>query len=152
MKERNKLTISELDTLLAMYQSLTTIFTFFAGFVFVTIPLVIFSVEISSLYGRLIIYFLLTSLLIFNIIIDLYHSATLRVYQQTSPNTFRIFRKYPEPRIADKLLEIAMFFALSSISFMLLLKGQEWTIEAIIWFLISIGRPVLGHLLIHRFV
>lgn len=132
MKKRDKLTLSELDTLPAMYQSLVTIFTFFAGFVFVTIPLVIFSTEILSIYGRLVLYWLLISLFIFTIIIDLYHSAALRAYQQTSPKTFRMFRKYREPRIADQLFEIAMFFALSYISFMLLLKGQEWTIEAII--------------------
>ena len=152
MKKRDKLTPSELDTLLTMYQSMVTIFTFFAGFVFVTIPLIIFSAEISPIYGRLTLYFLLTSLFIFTTIIDLYHSAVLRAYQQTSPNTFRIFRKYREPRIADQLFEIAMFFALSSISFMLLLKGQEWTIEAIIWFLVSIGRPISGHFLIFRFL
>lgn len=150
MTRRNKLTPSELDKLLAMYQSITTIITFFAGFVFVTIPLIIFSTEISFLYGRLILYLLLTSLLVFTTTIDLYHSAVLRVFQQTSPNAVRIFRKYREPRIVDQFMGIAMFFASSSISFMLLPKGQEWAIEALIWFLISIGRPVLGHFLAHR--
>lgn len=152
MTQRNKLTPSELDKLLATYQTITTIITFFAEFVFVTIPLIIFSTEISSLYGRLIIYLLLTSLLLFTIAIDLHHSAVLRAYQQTMPDTFRIFRRYREPRLADQLMTIAMFCASASISFMLLLKGEEWTIEALIWFLLSIGRPALGHFLVHRFL
>ena len=150
MEKRDKLTPSELDKLVALYQSLVTIITFFAGFVFVTIPLVIFSTEsLSSLYGRLILYWLLTSLFLFTTIIDLYHSAVLRAFQQTSPNVVQILRKY-KPRITDQLIAIAMFFASGSISFMLLLKGQEWTIEALIWFLVSIVRTVLGHLLVHR--
>lgn len=152
MKKQEKLTPRELDTLLAMYQSILTIITFFTGFVFVTIPLIIFSTKISSLYGRLIIYLLLASLLILTTTIDLYYSAILRAYRQTSPNTFRIFRKHREPTIADQFMEIGMFFASASISFMLLLKGEEWTIEALLWFLISMTRPVLGHFLVHRFL
>ena len=150
MKKGNTWTLNMLEAHLLVYQTLVTIITFFAGFVFATIPVVLFAVEIQSVYGRLIIYFLLTSLLIFTIMIDLYHSATLIIAHQTSP-ALKIPRKaVPRIRIADLLMGIAMFFALSSISFMLLLKGQEWTIEAIIWFLISIARPILGHLLIHR--
>lgn len=152
MSERNKLTLSELSTLLEMYQSLTAIFTFFAGFVFVTIPLVVFSAEISSLYGRFVVYSLLACLLIFTLMIDLYHSAVFGVYQQTSPITFRIFRKHPEPRLAEQLFGIAIFLVSFSISFMLLLKGQEWIIEAIIWFIISTGRMIFGHLITHRFL
>ena len=152
MKGRNKWTLSELDTFLSMYQSLVTIITFFAGFVFATIPLIIFSIEISSLYGRLIIYFLLTSLFIFTVMIDLYHSVVLIATRQTSPTLKIPRRAVPRIRIADIFMGIALFFALSSISFMLLLKGQEWMIEAIIWFLVSIGRPISGHLLTHRFV
>jgi len=45
MTERDELTPSELSNKLALYQIVTTLITFFAGFVFVTIPLVIFSVE-----------------------------------------------------------------------------------------------------------
>ncbi|MDH5462327.1 MAG: hypothetical protein OEX09_08925 [Candidatus Bathyarchaeota archaeon] len=101
-------------------------------------------------YGKLIIYFLLTSLLIFTIMIDLYHSATMIIAHQTRPTLKKPRRAMSRIRLADLLMGIAMFFALSSISFMLLLKGQEWTIEAIIWFLISLGRPILGHLLTHR--
>lgn len=150
MEKENSWTLDMLEAFLSIYQTLVTIITFFAGFVFATIPVVLFAVEISSVYGRLIIYFLLTSLLIFTIMIDLYHSATMIIAHQTSP-PLKIPRKaVPRMRLADLFMGIAMFFALSSISFMLLLKGPEWTIEAIIWFLISIARPILGHLLTHR--
>jgi len=143
MKENNKFTASELNAMLSVYQSLITILTFFAGFVFVTIPFVIFSIEISSLYGRLVIYLLLTALLVFTTIIQLYHIATLRAVGLTYPKTDQI-RKYREIRIAEPLLGITFFIAFSSISFMLLLKGEEWTIEAIVWFLISFFATIFG--------
>lgn len=139
MSDREELTPNELDTFLALYQSFVTILTFFTGFVFVTIPLVIFSAEISAVYGRLITYLLLASLLVFTITINLYHSAALRACQQTIPKAYRIIRKSREVIVAERLMGIGIFLAFSSISFMLLLKGQEWTVEAIIWFLVSIG-------------
>lgn len=154
MTQRDKLTPSELGSKLAFYQIITTLITFFAGFVFVTIPLVIFSVEISPLYGRLLLYWLLAALLIFTVTMDLYHLAFGIITSRTMPHVGQIIGKYPGPstliRYSDRLFGIAMFFALSSISFMLLLKGQEFMIEAFIWFLISILRPALGHYLQHR--
>ena len=152
MKERNKLTAMELDRLLAIYQPIMAIVTFFAGFVFATIPVVIFSAEISSLYGRLVLYLLLASLLVLTITIDLYHSAVLRAFQQTLPDATRIFRRYPEPKIADRLLAFGMLFASASISFMLLLKAEEWLIEAFVWLLLSIGRLIFGHYIVHRYL
>jgi len=150
MEKENTWTLNMLEAFLSIYQTLVTIITFFAGFVFATIPVILFAVEISSVYGKLIIYFLLTSLLIFTIMIDLYHSATMIITHQTRPTLKKPRRAMSRIRIADLSMGIAMFFALSSISFMLLLKGPEWTIEAIIWFLVSIARPILGHLLTHR--
>ena len=139
MNENNSLTHDELDTFLALYQSLVTIITFVSGFVFVTIPLIIFSTEISSLYGRLIIYLLLAAFIVYTIVISLYHSAALRACQQTIPKAYRIIRKYREVIIAERLQGIGALLMSSSISFMLLQKGQEWIIEAIVWFLVSIG-------------
>ena len=144
MTERNKLTPSELDKVLALYQSLLTLVIFFAGFVFVTIPLVIFSAEVSHLYGRLVLYFLLTSLVIFATMIDLYHANTLQAFGQTIPNAFRILGKYKKADVADLLMAPAQFFAFASISFMLLLKGQEFAVDALIWVLVVLGRQVLS--------
>jgi uncharacterized membrane protein len=150
MENGDTWTLNMLEAFLSIYQTLVTIITFFAGFVFATIPVVLFAVELSSVYGKLIIYFLLASLLIFTIMIDLYHSATMIIAHQTRPALNKPRKAMSRIRLADLFMGIAMFFALASISFMLLLKGQEWTIEAIIWFLISIARPILGHLLTHR--
>jgi hypothetical protein len=152
MEKEDKLTPSELSRFVALYQSLMTIITFFAGFVFVTVPLIVFSADsLSSLYGRLILYSLLASLFLFMTIIDVYHSAVLRAYQETDPKVIQIIKKYV-PRMTDRLIATAAFLALASISFMLLLKGQEWAIEALIWFLIAVVRTILGHFLVHRYV
>ena len=150
MKERDRLTPSGLDSLLAIYQSLITIIIFFAGFVFVTIPLVLFSVDISSLYGRLMLYLLLSSLIVFLAALDLHHANVLRAYKDAIPVASRITRAHVEPRLADQLIGIGILLASVSISFMLLLKGPEWTIEAAIWFLASTTRVILGHVLINR--
>ena len=152
MKERDKLTPSELNNVLSWFQSIFTIVVFFAGFVFVTIPLVIFSAEISSRYGRLGLYCLLISLLVFTIILDLYVVQVIRIWAETSPKTMRIFGRYFEGRIADQLMTIAIFFASVSISFMLLLKGQELMSEAIVWFLLSLIRIIFSHLIVHGYI
>jgi len=152
MKERSKLTPGELNNVLSWFQSIFTIVIFFAGFVFVTIPLVIFSAEISSLYGRLGLYCLLTSLFVFTIILDLYVVQVIRVWAETSPNTMRILRKYREAGIADQFMTIAIFFASASISFMLLLKGQELMVEAVMWFLLSVIRIIFSHLIVHGYI
>lgn len=141
--------------MLTFYQIITTtLITFFAGFVFVTIPLVIFSTDTSSLYGRLMLYWLLAALLIYTVTMDLYHLAYSIIASRAMPHISQVIRKYREPRLlftySDRLFGIAMFFALSSISFMLLLKGQELIAEAIIWFLVSIVRAVVGHYIQHR--
>ncbi len=144
---------SELDKLLALYQSIQTIVVFIAGFVFVTIPIVIFSIDISSLYGRLVLYWLLASLLIFTTVIDVYHSGILRMWSNTLPDAFRIFTsRMPGGGLADQMIGVAMFFALSSISFMLLLRAEEMIIEATIWFLLSVTRSVSGHFMVHHYL
>lgn len=144
MTERDRLTPSELDKVLALYQSLLTLVTFFAGFVFVTIPLVIFSAEVLQLYGRIVLYFLLASLVIFATMIDLYHANILQAFGETAPNAFRVLGKYKKAGIADLLFVPAQFFAFASISFMMLLKGQELTVDALLWLLVAIGRQVIS--------
>ena len=144
MTERNKLTPSELDKVLALYQSLITLVIFFAGFVFVTIPLVIFSADVSHLYGRLVLYFLLTSLVIYATIIDLYHANHLQAFGQTIPHAFPVLGKYRKAGVADMLMVPAQFFAFASISFMLLLKGPEFTVDALLWILVTTGRLVVS--------
>ena len=142
MKEISKVTRGELDTVLSLYQSLITIHTFLAGFVFVTIPLVIFSAEISSLYGRLLLWVLLAGFLGFTFIIDLYHTAVLRAFRQIIPDVFQAIIEMREVKMAELITRPVFFLLYCSISIMLLLKGPEWTTEAIIWFLISIGRTL----------
>jgi len=144
MTERNKLTPSELDKVLALYQSLITLVIFFAGFVFVTIPLIIFSADVSHQYGRLVLYCLLTSLVIYATIIDLYHANHLQAFKQTIPHAFPVLGKYRKAGLADLLMVPAQFFAFASISFMLLLKGPEFTVDAFLWILVTIGRLVVS--------
>jgi len=139
MNKQDELTQSELDTMIGVYQSLLNIVVFFAGFVFVTIPLVIFSIETSSTYGKLIIYTLLAAFLAFTLTIDQYHSTMLQTCQETIPKAYRTIREKRGTIIGERSMGIGIFLAFSSLGFMLLLKGPEWTIEAIIWLLISIG-------------
>lgn len=150
MKKRDKLTPSELDRLLAIHQSVITIITFFAGFVFVTIPVVLFSVDVSSIYGRFILYLLLSSLIVFLVALDLHHANVLRAYKEAIPVATRVTRAHIEPRLADQLMGIGMFLASISISFMLLLEGPEWIIEAAVWLVASAARVITGHALITR--
>jgi len=56
------------------------------------------------------------------------------------------------PRLAEQRFGIAVLCAFLSISFMLLLKGAEWTTEAIAWSIVSTGRVIFGHLVTHRFL
>jgi hypothetical protein len=53
---------------------------------------------------------------------------------EANPKIIRIVGKYREGGISNQLMTNAIFFASVSISFMLLLKGQELMIEAFVWF------------------
>jgi len=50
MEKGNTWTLNMLEAFLSIYQTLVTIITFFAGFVFATIPVVLFAVEISCVW------------------------------------------------------------------------------------------------------
>ena len=138
-KTRPVISKEELEALLSIYNARLTIISLFAGFILVTIPVILFYVEPpSEIIQKLCVFFLLASFDCFFLRVILRHSWTMRLLKEIYPNI-----PLKEGWYSGYLMTSAVFFMMASIGFMLLLKA--WVAEAIIWFSISIVFALFSH-------